>query len=386
VTKDRISAIDALRGVAALLVVVYHVRAELWVGTSYFWHNPALRLSPEALLGYLSIPFSCSFLGVQLLFVISGYCIHRNNARKLALGVDDFVSWRAYLLRRFWRIYPTFFAALVLTWMVDSLPTVFSSPGPGQSDSLRTAVANLLALQGFVAPYFGSNNVLWTLAIEIHFYLVYPFLFIFRRKFGVYRTIGAVFAISLLSSSVILLFNVKSVLPFWQIGCPIFLVYWFTWACGFFIAEAEFSSARLPNHLMLIASGSLAVALAMHELGIQPLDELLFAIAAGSAVAMAIRKKGFSGKFTKFLEFVGVFSYSLYITHRILIGLFKNLIPGVSAPHVSLFVAIVIACVCVGFGWFFYQIVECWSLGFRPFETLVPGFRRRPVRPPVPVV
>jgi peptidoglycan/LPS O-acetylase OafA/YrhL len=385
VNQERLDSIDALRGLAALMVVICHARAEVWVGASYFWRNPSLRFSPVALLGYLSMPFSYGFLGVQLLFVISGYCIHRRNAKKFAEGADEPFSIRSYYRRRFVRIYPTLIAALILTWAVDTIVAFSIPPDPAQSDTLRTAVFNLFALQGLVAPHFGSNIVLWTMAIEIQFYLVYPLLLTVRRKWGALKALALVLAISLASSLIVLLFNLKAALPFWNGGCPIFLVYWFTWTCGFFVAEAEFNTVKLPAYLTQAGCVSLVLALLMRKFNLAPLDELLLAVAAASLVAAAVSKVPSQNRLLKVLQLVGVFSYSLYITHRPVNYLLKTLVPVVAEQHLWLTTVCFVTVVCVLFGWLFYQLVECWSLRARPFETLIPNFERQPSQPPVPV-
>ena len=115
----RISAIDALRGLAALSVLVYHARGMLWVGATQTYHHYGLSLNFNAWLGYKTVPFSLGSLGVTLFFVLSEYCIHRRGAQMLANDSCATIDYKAFVIRRFWRIYPTYVVALLLTALVD---------------------------------------------------------------------------------------------------------------------------------------------------------------------------------------------------------------------------------------------------------------------------
>src|SRR5215216_7603868 len=106
-TIGRMLTLDAMRGGAALAVVTYH----------------ALGVAPRtALSGWeSSLPQITAYVvhfayaGIYLFFVISGYCIHLFWAKARASGVEKpvinfFVFWK----RRVRRLYPPYFAALVL--------------------------------------------------------------------------------------------------------------------------------------------------------------------------------------------------------------------------------------------------------------------------------
>ncbi len=92
------------RGVACLLVVIFHSTTLHGVQR----HEPAS-------LGFRSVPESILFLterlwiGVPMFFVISGYCISATAAgmQKRAQPVQT------YLVRRFRRIYPPYWAAML---------------------------------------------------------------------------------------------------------------------------------------------------------------------------------------------------------------------------------------------------------------------------------
>src|SRR5438552_923292 len=106
-TNDRITAIDSLRGFAALVVVIMHAREVLWVGLSQ-WLEAGVPnwLNPDTVLGVLSFPFRWGSWGVPLFFVISGYCIHRPEVRKWRSDPGYRLALGNYAARRSWRIFP----------------------------------------------------------------------------------------------------------------------------------------------------------------------------------------------------------------------------------------------------------------------------------------
>src|SRR4029079_6353157 len=99
--------VDVLRGIAILLVVVYHS-----FGSTWGWWVPwagwtsDFRSAPNDALIWL-YPVTAAWVGVPLFFVISGFCIHYSFLRRGQFNAREFV-WR-----RFWRIYPAYFVALV---------------------------------------------------------------------------------------------------------------------------------------------------------------------------------------------------------------------------------------------------------------------------------
>ena len=81
VQAERLDSIDALRGIAALLVAGYHIWGHYGI---YPW--PSLGVVPTTpdcgIFSYLVSPFRWGYLGVSLFLVLSGFCIHLPLARK----------------------------------------------------------------------------------------------------------------------------------------------------------------------------------------------------------------------------------------------------------------------------------------------------------------
>src|SRR5688500_1389308 len=88
----RLTSIDALRGIAALAVVLTHIPRE---------HRGRID---GTFFAFLPIDFGT--LGVPLFLVISGFCIHLAVARRALEGHSASVDWAAFWKRRFYRLYP----------------------------------------------------------------------------------------------------------------------------------------------------------------------------------------------------------------------------------------------------------------------------------------
>jgi peptidoglycan/LPS O-acetylase OafA/YrhL len=138
----RLVEVDALRGLAALAVVLYHYT------TRFIEINPAS--------GTPSLTFPHGHYGVNLFFIISGFVIFMTLERTRR-GMDFVVS-------RFSRLFPAYWVAVALTFAVTS---TFGLPGfevsPGQ------ALGNAIMVHGFLRiPHV--DGAYWTLEVELLFY------------------------------------------------------------------------------------------------------------------------------------------------------------------------------------------------------------------------
>jgi len=366
---DRVPAIDALRGLAALSVVIYHARNIFWIGLAETWHRHGLRPDFNALLGYLSAPFSYGSLGVTLFFVLSGYCIHRRGAALLAVHPRARFDYKSFALRRFLRIYPTYVAALLLTAAIDGfLAARLGFHLPGQDDSLYAFGISLLTLQGYLAPFFGTNGVFWTLAMEVHLYLAYPILFLLSQRLGPAKTLAFTLAISagyLLADA---LFHLDQLFPYRFQRGPVFLPYWFTWTTGFYLAEIHSGRApdlaKIPRRLLLLTGllGGISCTLARLDVA----ADLFWALVLAALLRWSLQPSGlrfWSGWSGTALAAVGVFSYSLYAIHGPILQLTYQLLrPSSAEKFPTLWPALGAVIFTLACAWLFYQLVERWSL------------------------
>lgn len=163
--KDAELMIDALRGLAALLVLLSHA-FELGVSEVFGWDPdkaPGIWRWARASLGNGDFWVWC-------FFVISGLCIHRSIARDVAGGT---FSWRRYALARTTRIYPLFMLGLALAFMAWMLNLQFAADGGAHPVPWPQLAASLVNLQIFTSPFpnFGPS---WSLTCEVIYYAVWP--------------------------------------------------------------------------------------------------------------------------------------------------------------------------------------------------------------------
>jgi peptidoglycan/LPS O-acetylase OafA/YrhL len=134
-------------------------------------------------------------MAVIVFFVLSGYLV---GGRAFAAVEAGRFNLQSYALNRFSRLYPPLLAAIILTALFDTVglrycdalgfydyPNSYQVIGEKQavSESLTglTALSNLLFLQTIVAPTFGSNSPLWSLANEFWYYAFCPLVALLAR-------------------------------------------------------------------------------------------------------------------------------------------------------------------------------------------------------------
>ena len=170
-TRHRLAGLDGVRGLACLLVFIYHLR----------WHtrpnvDDPLRLE---VLGFRfdRVLANCDS-GVAIFFVLSGLLLSLPFWRAIIAG-SPAPDARKFYWRRMCRIVPAYFAVVIVVYLLR-----------GGSYTLHGAVDCLLHftfLHTFSdSSYYGVYPLLWTIGIEFQFYLLLPLLmaglgWIYRR-------------------------------------------------------------------------------------------------------------------------------------------------------------------------------------------------------------
>jgi peptidoglycan/LPS O-acetylase OafA/YrhL len=172
-----IPQIDGLRFVAIMAVIAFHVRA---ICSYHFRASPSGRTVEGDLV---NDAFGMGCLGVQLFFVISGFILSLPFAKQW-LQNGRRISLREYYLRRVTRIEPPYvihlcflflLCALVLRWL-PSHPHLYHNAAWADY-AAKHIFSSLFYANGFIfAAHPYPNIVLWSLEIEVQFYILAPFL------------------------------------------------------------------------------------------------------------------------------------------------------------------------------------------------------------------
>jgi peptidoglycan/LPS O-acetylase OafA/YrhL len=338
--QGRFLFIDALRGLAALAVVLFHAKEGR--------HIDGLL---GALPGFVGAVIGRGDLGVQVFFVLSGFVIAHSMSRHQV--TPGYVG--RFLLRRSIRLDPPYWASMVLVVALGVLSArlvpgkSFAVPGPGR------VVAHVLYLQDLLGvPPLAS--IYWTLCIEIQFYLSFSLLMLAVTALG--RRVGRdrAFLVVMLPALVLseLLPPHFQPLP----GRRLFLEHWHLFLTGVFVWWAVVARPD-DRRAQALAAGNLLV------LAVVAAVRADLALAVGVTAAAAIFVAGWRQRLTSWLgarpfQGLGAISYSLYLVHNPITGAVFRAgyrLTGRTLLTEALWFVVVLSS-CLGFAYLFHRAIE----------------------------
>ena len=319
----RLPQLDGIRGLAILLVLV--------------WHYLVCQTSPEAgTLGtYLIRSLSLTWSGVDLFFVLSGFLI----CGILLDNRDAKNYFRVFYLRRTCRIFPLYFA-LLLAFIFLRSSQVFSNPqyqelfsDPFPIWSYMTFTQNIfMGFRGDFGPDF--LGITWSLAVEEQFYLFVPLLIYFLPR----RILLVTFCCAVLASPILRSvsggFHAFVNTP-WRSdsllagGALAILIRWDV----FSTVVSRYRQSLLPL-LSVLLVGIGAMSFWPKHFGV--INHLWLASFYSLLILFALfHSEHFTVKWLQFpvLIYLGRLSYGIYIFHQIVNGLLHGFISG-GAPKI----------------------------------------------------
>ncbi len=304
--------LDLIRGLAALLVTMGHLRAVLFVD------QPQL-IEGGLLTKIFYLVTSLGHQSVVVFFVLSGYLVGGS-----VLQAGSQFSFPAYMRARLARLWVVLIPCLFLTLAVDQLigywaPDVLTGlyadrwhlgPRAGEFDSsLGTFLGNIFFLQTLAVPVFGSNGPLWSLANEFWYYVLFPLM---------YSLAGAQIYAAGPSRLLISVVAVAAIL--WTMPTEM-LVGFGVWLLGALVAQLKNQKMLLPRKRHSLASlGLLVGTVAFSKWSVMAGLQLWGDVVLGFGVACVLHASR-HGSIESYptlglcVQRVSDLSFSLYLSH-----------------------------------------------------------------------
>ena len=300
-SKDLWAILAGLRGLFALIVLATHVDQFV---PHVHWLKPLVHLN--------------GFAAVLGFFVVSGYSI----AHSIELSRKGFYTRRAQ------RIYPLYLLSYLLALLpfylvghvLPSVPGVHIYGPP----SMKNDLCNLFFLNGFVSDRFLTNAPMWTLSIEISYYVLAP---IFWRlpSMALLGIIGISGGLYYMHDHfhINLMMDVKH-------GMPAAMLLW-AWLSGFLFYRHR---TNWWAQVGLIAIGTYLLSRFCQG----DLDYAIVTYAVSMFVIITAPNLALTERWRKWLSYSGEISYPLYILHYptliwlAALGVHRSTIPYLIAP------------------------------------------------------
>lgn len=305
----RIKGFDGLRALSVMLVIMSH--ASIWT---------RLEITNPGVLATFS-----AHAGVNVFFVLSGFLI--TNLLISEHKATGTISYRKFFMRRALRIFPLYFLAVTLLFIFDK--TNLSKIPDCSFLFAYTYTLNFAPR----ACTFSSMSHFWSLAVEEHFYLLWPLVFLLGKRIAC--TCALIFAtVCLLAPPVLAGWFPGVSVNRWTIpaaapiafGCIVAFIYTHHHVSNFFASQKN-----APFILLAAITGLASPAFLSSELVWLMAVSLLLLYVIYNQNSWLVRALE-----VKPLASLGVISYGLYVWQGVFTGNGPYRSGGIFPPSVEL--------------------------------------------------
>jgi peptidoglycan/LPS O-acetylase OafA/YrhL len=369
--RPHMPALDGLRGIAVLLVIIDHISAS--ISAEYGVFNVLMKMDH---LGWT---------GVDLFFVLSGFLI-TGILYDAKPGPDFFKNFYA---RRALRIFPLYYLVLILFLILAPLMAYLDMASRENPVWLYVYLTNIvISFNGTGA--FGGLDHFWSLAVEEHFYLVWPAIIYFFSRRAVMSIAVAAMVIAFVCRLAVMAGDPAHYVAAYA-ATPMRMD---SLAAGAFIALAARGPggiSALVKPAFIVAAGALAVFLVLlvvrdtpNELdaGIATLGYPLLWAFFGSVLVLSLKWEPLNAIMrARVLRWFGKYSYGMYVWHPIvfLIVLHSGFAHALRGPVTPLSATVSVA---IALALMIVVTLASWHLWEKQFLKLKARFPER--APPLP--
>jgi peptidoglycan/LPS O-acetylase OafA/YrhL len=315
--------LDMVRGVAAIEVMIWHLRAMFFVP-----YNAAVKPNLPSTIWYAITGFPHQ--AVMVFFVLSGLFI---GPSVLDLIRSGRWSWKRFAVNRLSRLYIVLIPALLITagfdWTGERLSGAqlsyftalpYNASSVAANGGWQPFLGHLFFLESITCGTFGSDSPLWSLSYEFWYYALFPLIVLAWWPSGSpTKRIGCVCATVLVS---------------WFIGRAL-LTAFPIWLVGMLVGELWARNPKPFRYAAWIVAGALAMFFVTLALSRRDMNDFLrdyslalvtgffFYTLLGTNGSIIARFPGMS--YQKVAHFLGGFSYTIYLVHMPMVVLLRSL-------------------------------------------------------------
>lgn len=297
----RIDELESIRGIAALLVVIYHIPN--W--NSLLFDVPLFRNA---------------YLMVELFFVLSGFVIYKAYAN----NIQSPGNLARFQFLRFGRLYPVhlffllvFLVLEVAKYIADTHYGIKSNKTtPFVENDLTAFIQQLFLLQaiGPTGNALSFNGPAWSISVEFYTYLIFGLIVLYfgRLKMAVFVTLGLASCMLLALQPDNGFANLLSCLAGFCIGC-----------CTAWLSDRI--SLKLPAQAVSLAL--LLLFLFLHLKTSRQYDIAIYFLTAALVLSVVFSEDGRVKSILRlrFFTWLGTISYSIYMSHSALLWIFNQI-------------------------------------------------------------
>ena len=324
--KNRNSGLDAIRGLAILMVLISH--SVIYYGHSFKMNEVALNFG---------------YSGVLIFFVLSGFLITLTMIKEEKKFGS--ISLYNFYWRRALRLFPALWLYLAVIFLLIKFGWIKENPW-------HSLISSLFYIRNIVGRGHETDH-LWSLSIEEQFYFVWPIVFICTSGSRHIRLSITVVLILLISGWRIFAGSYRLVDPGklyirsdFRFDSPL---------VGCLLAQVVMGKFRWgPRNLRLkrtLVSFSMILFFILFLIIVIPsqwfvggLFSMLMLILSACLVFLAFQAKdAFSGFFFKPFVFLGLVSYGVYLWQQLFLGPEEGLIGMIRNPAIGVFCSLICA-------------------------------------------
>lgn len=310
---DRIVGIDYIRGISALMVILYHYTTRY---NELYGH-----------LSYDKLYFDWGYMGVGIFLILTAFLT--------GIKLQNINDPKQFIFKRVIRLYPIYWICMLITWLVTGLFL------KDRHCSTFEFIVNLTMLNGFLGIDY-VDGAYWTLGVEWIFYIFIFFIIILKKQKNLSIFCLAWEAVNIVFKLYCEIFNVNNVITIFltKLLCN---SYSHMFVIGLMIAQLRTNQNKKNTILSLIII-TLSILMTVWINGLEYAAFLLL-ITLILIVILFTRDVPEYG-FLAWLRYISVISYPLYLLHQnigyVIIKFIENL--GITSEWIIITPIIIVIC------------------------------------------